>query len=108
MTQGVVVIIAALFLRSPPAGWLPGSWTQATRGEEVKKRQSALDFTSGQMAATPQFWLMYLMMTLVATGGLMAVAQLNPMAVDYKVDKIPVSFLFLTLQIGRASCRERV
>src|SRR5437899_10966263 len=59
--QGVVVIIAALFLKSPPAGWLPGSWTQAARGEEVKKRQSALDFTSGQMAATPQFWPMYLM-----------------------------------------------
>src|SRR5437660_542361 len=95
--QGVVVIIAALFLKSPPAGWLPGSWTQAARGEEVKKRQSALDFTSGQMAATPQFWLMYLMMTLVATGGLMAVAQLNPMAIDFKVDKIPVSLLFITL-----------
>src|SRR3989449_9765868 len=49
------------------------------------------------MAATPQFWLMYLMMTLVATGGLMAVAQLNPMAIDFKVDKIPVSLLFITL-----------
>src|SRR5437764_1529257 len=37
------------------------------------------------------------MMTLVATGGLMATAQLNPMAVEYKVDKIPVSFLWFTL-----------
>src|SRR5713101_2473016 len=41
VVQGVVVIIAALFLKSPPAGWLPGSWTQAARGEQVKKRQSA-------------------------------------------------------------------
>jgi MFS family permease len=49
------------------------------------------------MAETPQFWLMYLMMTLVATGGLMAVAQLNPMAVDFKVDKVPVSILWLTM-----------
>jgi MFS family permease len=49
------------------------------------------------MAETPQFWLMYLMMTLVATGGLMAVAQLNPMAVDFKVDKVPVSVLWLTM-----------
>jgi len=56
-----------------------------------------VDFSAMQMAATPQFWLMYLMMTLVATGGLMAVAQLNPMAVDFKVAKIPVSFLFLTM-----------
>src|SRR5215471_13378363 len=49
------------------------------------------------MAATSQFWLMYLMMTLVATGGLMAVAQLNPMAVDFKVDKVPVHLLWITL-----------
>jgi OFA family oxalate/formate antiporter-like MFS transporter len=40
---------------------------------------------------------MYLMMTLVATGGLMATAQLNPMAVDFKVAKIPVNFLWLTM-----------
>src|SRR5947209_4682538 len=95
--QGAVVVVAALFLKAPPQGWLPHTWRDAPRGAEVKQRQSAVDFTSMQMAATPQFWLMYLMMTLVATGGLMAVAQLNPMAVDYKVDKIPVSFLFLTL-----------
>src|SRR5438105_13458221 len=49
------------------------------------------------MASTPQFWVMYAVMTLVATGGLMATAQLNPMAVDFKVDKIPVHFLFLTM-----------
>ncbi|HZR11351.1 MAG TPA: oxalate/formate MFS antiporter [Myxococcales bacterium] len=97
LIQGVVVVIAALFLKAPPAGWLPATWRNAPRGEEVKQRQSPVDFTSMQMSATPQFWLMYLMMTLVATGGLMAVAQLNPMAVDFKVAKIPVNFLFITL-----------
>jgi MFS family permease len=40
---------------------------------------------------------MYGMMTLVATGGLMATAQLNPMAVDFKVDKVPITFLWFTL-----------
>lgn len=95
--QGIVVIVAALFLKSPPAGWLPGGWKQATHAEQVKKRQSTYDFTSGQMASTPQFWLMYMMMALVATGGLMAVAQLNPMAVDFKVDKVPVSLFWITL-----------
>ncbi len=97
IVQGVVVVIAALFLKAPPAGWLPGIWKEAPRGELVKKRQSGADFTPMQMAETPQFWLLYLMMTLVATGGLMAVAQLNPMAVDFKVAKVPVSFLWITL-----------
>src|SRR5215468_10326524 len=95
--QGVVVVVAALFLHPPPEGWLPGHWKAVDAGHDVKKRQSGIEFTSFQMAATPQFWLMYLMMTLVATGGLMAVAQLNPMAIDFGVAQVPVRFLFITL-----------
>src|SRR5690349_23003162 len=97
LIQGAVVVIAAIFLKAPPAGWLPHAWRDAGHAPEVKQRQSTADFSPMQMSATPQFWLMYLMMTMVATGGLMAVAQLNPMAVDFKVNKIPVTFLFLTM-----------
>lgn len=94
--QGAVVVIAALFLQSPPEGWLPKTW-RSKGSEEVRTRQAPVSFTSAEMTATPHFWLMYVMMTMVATGGLMAVAQLAPMAVDFKVDKIPVSFLWLTM-----------
>jgi MFS family permease len=90
------VVIAALFLKAPPPGWLPRTWRQKG-SEEVKVRQSPVDFKPGEMAATPHFWLMYMMMTMVATGGLMATAQLAPMAVDFKVDKIPVQLLGLTM-----------
>ena len=95
--QGAVVVFAALFLSAPPLGWLPQAWRHAPRGEEVRKRQTAMEFTSYEMASTTQFWVMYVMMTLVATGGLMATAQLNPMAVDFKVDKVPITFLWFTL-----------
>jgi OFA family oxalate/formate antiporter-like MFS transporter len=94
--QGLTVIVAAVFLKSPPAGWLPKTW-RLKGSDEVKKRQSPVDFTSAEMVSTPNFWLMYVMMTMVATGGLMAVAQLNPMAVDFKVDKVPVHLLWWTL-----------
>src|SRR5437899_3287337 len=57
--QGAVVVFAALFLRAPPHGWLPLAWKGAPRGVEVKKRQTQLEFTSGQMAGTSQFWVMY-------------------------------------------------
>src|SRR5260370_28065879 len=96
LIQGAVVVIAALFLKAPPLVWLPRPWRQKG-SEEVKARQSPVDFKPGEMAATPHFWLMYMMMTMVATGGLMATAQLAPMAVDFKVDKIPVAFLGLTM-----------
>jgi OFA family oxalate/formate antiporter-like MFS transporter len=97
IVQGVVVVLAALFLEAPPEGWMPGTWGRAAQGLAVKQRQSGAEFTSLQMAETPHFWLMYLMMTLVATGGLMAVAQLSPMATDFGVAKVPVSVLWLTM-----------
>src|SRR5438270_11168708 len=95
--QGAVVVFASLFLKAPPAGWLPRGWTATTAATEIKRRQRAMDFTSGMMALPHLFWVLNQLMMLIATGGLMATAQLNPMAVDYKVSKIPVSFLFITL-----------
>src|SRR5918911_1229650 len=35
--QGAVVVFASLFLKSPPAGWLPKSWKAAPAAEQAKK-----------------------------------------------------------------------
>jgi OFA family oxalate/formate antiporter-like MFS transporter len=40
---------------------------------------------------------MYVMFVMVGTGGLMATAQLAPIARDFKIDAVPVTILFLTL-----------
>jgi MFS transporter, OFA family, oxalate/formate antiporter len=40
---------------------------------------------------------MYLMFVLMAAGGLMATAQLAPIAKDFKIDTIPVSLIGITL-----------
>src|SRR6202047_2683351 len=96
LIQGAVVVVAALFLKAPPVGWLPKTW-RLKGSEEVKVRQSQVDFKPGEMAATPHFWLMYGMMAMVATGGLMATAQLAPMAKDFNVDKVNVQLLGLTM-----------
>src|SRR5271157_5132586 len=37
--QGVTVIVAAFFLKSPPAGWMPKTW-RLKGSQEVKKRQT--------------------------------------------------------------------
>jgi OFA family oxalate/formate antiporter-like MFS transporter len=95
--QGAVVVVAALFLKAPPAGWLPHGWSGVQQAALIARRQSAHDFTPAEMAATSHFWLMYFMMAMVATGGLMATAQLAPMATDYGVDKTLVTFLWITL-----------
>src|SRR6201987_3563169 len=94
--QGAVVALAALFLKAPPTGWVPQTW-RPKGSPEVKGRQSLRDFKPGEMASTPHFWLMYVMMAMVATGGLMATAQLAPMAKDFKVDKVTVTLFGLSM-----------
>jgi MFS transporter, OFA family, oxalate/formate antiporter len=57
------------------------------------------------MIQTGSFWVIYIMMTLVAFGGLVVTAQLNPMAISYHVDKIVVAFgmtaLVLAIEVDR-------
>jgi OFA family oxalate/formate antiporter-like MFS transporter len=88
--QGLVVILCALLLRAPQAGQVPSV-------PRTQVQQSVRDLTPLEIVKTPVFWLLYAMMTLLAMGGLMATAQLGPIAVDYKVATVPVSLLGLTM-----------
>jgi OFA family oxalate/formate antiporter-like MFS transporter len=103
--QGIVVLFAALFLARPPVGWTPPGWA----AKEVKIKQhvhsSNVDMTPWQMLHQPAFYVIYLMMTMLAFGGLALTAQLGPMANSYHVDKIVVAFgmtaLVLALEVDR-------
>ncbi len=90
LIQGAVVLVCGLLLRAPKPGEVPAA-AQSTA------RQSVKDSTPREMLKTPAFWLLYVMFTMAVTGGLMATAQLAPIAVDFKVDKSPVSLLGITL-----------
>lgn len=81
--QGVVVLVAAQFLRKAPMDLR----VAADTSKPSKVVQNALNYTSGQMVRTGTFWLMYLMMTMVAFGGLMVTAQIKPIASTYGMDK---------------------
>jgi MFS transporter, OFA family, oxalate/formate antiporter len=43
-----------------------------------------------EMLRQPSFYVIYVMMTMLAFGGLVVTAQLNPMASSYHVDKVVV------------------
>ena len=45
---------------------------------------------------SPIFWLLYLMFVLVAGSGLMATAQIAPIALDFKLADREVIILFVT------------
>ena len=101
LLQGIVVVVAAQALRAPlGAGTAPNAPLSA--GGMNALRPSRLhdvtrDYAPGEVLREPVFWLMYLLFVLVGAGGLMATAQLSPIATDFGVAKTPVTLLFLTM-----------
>jgi MFS transporter, OFA family, oxalate/formate antiporter len=88
--QGLVVFVLGWLLRQPRESDL-AALPRASRN--LSKRQ----FRPLEMVRTQVFWLMYVMFVLMAAGGLMATAQLAPIAKDFKVADVPVSLMGITL-----------
>ncbi len=88
--QGIVVILLGLLLAAPATGQVPAA-------ASTHLRQTRRNYTPIEMLRSPIFWVMYLMFVLVGAGGLMATAQLAPIATDFNVANVPVSILGLTL-----------
>lgn len=89
LVQGLVVIFTAGFLRTPSP--------MATVAVPSRLPQTDRDIPPLEMLRSRVFWLLYFMFILVYSGGLMATAQLAPIARDFKVADVPVSLLGLTL-----------
>ena len=78
----IVGVAAALVLKRPPAGW---------SASVVKKTAATVKgATPQQMLRTPLFWLMFAMMTMMSTSGLMVISQMGTFAKDFGVASITV------------------
>jgi OFA family oxalate/formate antiporter-like MFS transporter len=90
LIQGIVVVVFGFLILVPPASLMLAP-------SKLAPGASRLQAKPMEMVKTPVFWVMYAMFVMMATGGLMAVAQLAPIAKDFKVADVPVSLLGLTL-----------
>ncbi|HEX9463413.1 MAG TPA: oxalate/formate MFS antiporter [Alphaproteobacteria bacterium] len=88
LAQGAIVFLLSWLLRAPVPRDVPAS---------ARVSQSQRDYRPGEMIRSPIFWVMYAMFVLVGAGGLMATAQLAPIASDFKVGDVPVTLVGLTL-----------
>jgi OFA family oxalate/formate antiporter-like MFS transporter len=77
IVQGLVIVVVAQFLRHPPPQSATPGKAPASGGA---KQPDARHFTTGEMLRTPQFYVMYVMFVLMATGGLLVTAQAGPIA----------------------------
>jgi MFS transporter, OFA family, oxalate/formate antiporter len=86
--QGIVVLLLSQLLRAPRAAETPKAAARLT--------QSLRDYTPLEMLRSPVFWLLYLMFVMVSASGLMATAQIAPIAKDFKLADHDVTIMFIT------------
>jgi OFA family oxalate/formate antiporter-like MFS transporter len=94
--QGIIVFILGLALLAPPKSLLESAKAAATGTANAVKR-TIYNATPREVVSSPVFWVMYLMFVMMAAGGLMATAQLGPIAKDFGLQDSPVSLAGLTL-----------
>ena len=85
---GVVGLVAAQGLRRPDAAW-QSAWDQRPSAGSGRRAGGAVaarvpvDVSPLEMLGTPIFWLMFVMMTMMSTTGLMVTSQMGAFTRDF-------------------------
>ncbi|HKW54814.1 MAG TPA: oxalate/formate MFS antiporter [Stellaceae bacterium] len=102
--QGVIGVAAALGLSVPPEGYRPPGQLQAEAARVELQAQRS--YTPREMLQNPIFWLLFIMMSMMSTSGLMVTSNVGPFAREYKVAEILVlgmAALPLSLTLSRVT-----
>jgi OFA family oxalate/formate antiporter-like MFS transporter len=79
IAQGVLIVLAAQFLGGA------GVHIPAAAPQKPKVRSHGQDFNSAEMLRTPHFYVLYAMMLMMGIGGLLATAQVAPVARSFGI-----------------------
>ena len=90
LIQGIGIFMLAMLLVRPHAPQLSAGTAKAI---------SRVDYSTREMLNTPVFWLIYIIYVAVAAGGVMATAQLGPIAHDYGIAVTPMTLFGVTLPL---------
>jgi OFA family oxalate/formate antiporter-like MFS transporter len=93
LIQGGIVFLLAWLLRAPDPGELAGA-------AAPKVEQTARNSSPREVLATPVFWVLYVMFVMVAASGLMATAQIAPIAKDFGLANTIVFWGATTLSVA--------
>ena len=73
---GAVAFLAALCMKQPPKNWM---------ADYIARNKKTEGLGSGEMLKTPLFWLMFVMMTMMSTSGLMVISQMASFSKDFGI-----------------------
>jgi OFA family oxalate/formate antiporter-like MFS transporter len=92
--QGLVLLVIAGMLRGPDQP------IAVPAGAIQHVQQTTRSFTSREVLASPVFWLLYVMFVGVSASGLMATAQIGPVAKDYGLSNATLLLGASTLSVA--------
>src|SRR5262244_1050407 len=101
--QGAIGVAAALGLRTPPEGYHPAGEAPEVAELELQSKRS---YTPAEMLRNPIFYLLFIMMAMMSTSGLMVVSNVGPFANEFKVAEVLVlgmAALPLSLTLSRVT-----
>ena len=101
--QGAIGVAAALGMRVPPEGYRPAGFAPETVRLEMQSRDS---YSPKQMLQSPVFYLLFIMMAMMSTSGLMVVSNVGPFANEYHVAQtlvLGMAALPLSLTLSRVT-----
>lgn len=98
---GFLVVCAGQFMQYPPLSFV----TTAAPGVKTNARTHTEQFNSWQMLRTPQFYVLYIMMLMIGIGGLMATAQVAPVARNFKIGAAALTIALSLNPLGNGVSR---
>jgi OFA family oxalate/formate antiporter-like MFS transporter len=102
IVQGSLIIVAAQFLGG--TGSAPAQAAPAQKAAQPVRRQKD-DFNSGEMLRTMHFYWLYAMMLMMGIGGLLATAQVAPVARTFGIAEGVLAFSLVLNPIANGSGR---
>jgi len=99
--QGVIGIVAAQWLRTPPENYQVSGAASAIAAQQTQR-----SYSPREMLQSPVFYLLFLMMSMMSTSGLMVVSNVAPFAKEFGVADMLVlglAALPLSLTLSRVT-----
>jgi OFA family oxalate/formate antiporter-like MFS transporter len=77
----VTVVVGGIWMKNPPEGWKPAGWTPPEQ-KGGSKLTGVVDFKSGEMLKTPQYYMILLTFVFGASAGLMSIGLMKLFPMD--------------------------
>src|SRR5712692_9501244 len=101
--QGLMILVAAQILRNPGKEFAQSKAGLKTAAPRV--RRNTEQFTTPEMLRSPQFYILYAMFIMMATGGMMLTAQAEPLAREWRIGMTALTTALMLSRIANGSGR---